>query len=189
MSASFTNQVIAQIELHQNTGKYKKKVYMLPKHLDEQVARLHLDHLGVKLTKLSKDQADYIGVPVDGPSQAGPLSLLKREPKNEERKANSAVKRRAQALQDWRLVDSKNVGSNPTTFCQSSNLPICQCPKGPGRHVTKVCQPLFICRPSVAVSESFLGDALTLRHRHARCTSARDLRLTPLPLPLRSPVE
>src|SRR5205809_1055635 len=67
MSASFTNQVIAQLELHANTGKYEKKVYMLPKHLDEQVARLHLDHLGVKLTKLSKDQADYIGVPVDGP--------------------------------------------------------------------------------------------------------------------------
>jgi adenosylhomocysteinase len=67
MSASFTNQVIAQLELHGNTGKYEKKVYMLPKHLDEQVARLHLDHLGVKLTKLSKDQAEYIGVPVDGP--------------------------------------------------------------------------------------------------------------------------
>ena len=67
MSASFTNQVIAQLELHGNTGKYEKKVYMLPKHLDEQVARLHLDHLGVKLTKLTKDQADYIGVPVDGP--------------------------------------------------------------------------------------------------------------------------
>src|SRR5882757_4129686 len=67
MSASFTNQVIAQLELHANTGKYEKKVYMLPKHLDEQVARLHLDHLGVKLTKLTKDHADYIGVPVDGP--------------------------------------------------------------------------------------------------------------------------
>src|SRR2546429_3524732 len=67
MSASFTNQVIAQLELHANTGKYEKKVYMLPKHLDEQVARLHLDHLGVKLTKLSKDQADYIGVPGAGP--------------------------------------------------------------------------------------------------------------------------
>ena len=67
MSASFTNQVIAQLELHANTGKYEKKVYMLPKHLDEQVARLHLDHLGVKLTKLTKEQADYIGVPVDGP--------------------------------------------------------------------------------------------------------------------------
>jgi adenosylhomocysteinase len=67
MSASFTNQVIAQLELNANTGKYGKKVYMLPKHLDEQVARLHLDHLGVKLTKLTKDQADYIGVPVDGP--------------------------------------------------------------------------------------------------------------------------
>src|SRR5436190_5785551 len=67
MSASFTNQVIAQLELHRNTGKYEKKVYMLPKHLDEQVARLHLDHLGVKLTKLTKDQPDYIGVPVSGP--------------------------------------------------------------------------------------------------------------------------
>src|SRR5881409_2506789 len=67
MSASFTNQVIAQLELHRNTGTYEKKVYMLPKHLDEQVARLHLDHLGVKLTKLTKDQAEYIGVPVDGP--------------------------------------------------------------------------------------------------------------------------
>jgi adenosylhomocysteinase len=67
MSASFTNQVIAQLELHANTGKYEKKVYMLPKLLDEQVARLHLDHLGVKLTRLSKDQADYIGVPIDGP--------------------------------------------------------------------------------------------------------------------------
>src|SRR5499427_5189621 len=67
MSASFTNQVIAQLELNANTGKYEKKVYMLPKHLDEQVARLHLDHLGVKLTKLTKDQADYIGVPVEGP--------------------------------------------------------------------------------------------------------------------------
>ncbi len=67
MSASFTNQVIAQLELHQNTGAYEKKVYMLPKRLDEQVARLHLAHLGVELTQLSKDQADYIGVPVEGP--------------------------------------------------------------------------------------------------------------------------
>jgi adenosylhomocysteinase len=67
MSASFTNQVIAQLELHRNQANYEKKVYMLPKHLDEQVARLHLDALGVKLTKLTKEQADYIGVPVDGP--------------------------------------------------------------------------------------------------------------------------
>ncbi len=67
MSASFSNQVIAQLELHQNNAKYEKKVYMLPKHLDEEVARLHLDHLGVKLTKLTKEQADYIGVPVEGP--------------------------------------------------------------------------------------------------------------------------
>ncbi len=70
MSASFTNQVIAQLELNGNNGKYEKQVYMLPKHLDEQVARLHLDHLGVKLTKLTPDQADYIGVSVDGPYKA-----------------------------------------------------------------------------------------------------------------------
>ena len=67
MSASFTNQVLAQLALHGNTGEYEKKVYMLPKKLDEQVARLHLDHLGVQLTKLSESQASYIGVPVDGP--------------------------------------------------------------------------------------------------------------------------
>jgi adenosylhomocysteinase len=67
MSASFTNQVIAQLELHQNAGKYEKNVYILPKHLDEEVARLHLDHLGVKLTKLTKEQADYIGVKPEGP--------------------------------------------------------------------------------------------------------------------------
>jgi adenosylhomocysteinase len=67
MSASFTNQVMAQIELFGNTGSYEKKVYVLPKHLDEKVARLHLDKLGVKLTKLSADQAAYIGVPVEGP--------------------------------------------------------------------------------------------------------------------------
>jgi adenosylhomocysteinase len=70
MSASFTNQVIAQLELHQHNDKYQKKVYILPKHLDEEVARLHLGHLGVKLTKLTKEQADYIGVPVDGPYKA-----------------------------------------------------------------------------------------------------------------------
>jgi adenosylhomocysteinase len=67
MSASFTNQVLAQLELHANAETYGKTVTMLPKALDEEVARLHLDHLGVKLTKLSKDQADYIGVPIDGP--------------------------------------------------------------------------------------------------------------------------
>jgi adenosylhomocysteinase len=67
MSASFTNQVIAQLELHQHNAKYEKKVYILPKHLDEEVARLHLDHLGVKLTKLTPEQAQYIGVKVEGP--------------------------------------------------------------------------------------------------------------------------
>ena len=67
MSASFTNQVMAQIELHTNCDAYECRVYTLPKHLDEKVARLHLDKLGVKLTTLSKDQADYLGVPVEGP--------------------------------------------------------------------------------------------------------------------------
>ncbi|MCU0636093.1 MAG: adenosylhomocysteinase, partial [Gemmatimonadaceae bacterium] len=70
MSASFTNQVLAQLELHANADRYEKKVYTLPKHLDEKVARLHLDKLGVKLTSLSKDQADYIGVSVAGPYKA-----------------------------------------------------------------------------------------------------------------------
>ena len=70
MSASFTNQVLAQLELHANAEKYGKTVTMLPKKLDEEVARLHLDQLGVKLTKLSKEQADYIGVPVEGPYKA-----------------------------------------------------------------------------------------------------------------------
>ncbi len=67
MSNSFTNQTMAQIELYTNNSSYEKKVYVLPKHLDEKVARLHLDALGVKLTTLSKEQAEYIGVPVEGP--------------------------------------------------------------------------------------------------------------------------
>jgi adenosylhomocysteinase len=67
MSASFTNQVMAQLELHQNNAAYEKRVYTLPKRLDEKVARLHLDKLGVELTQLSRDQATYIGVPVEGP--------------------------------------------------------------------------------------------------------------------------
>jgi adenosylhomocysteinase len=67
MSASFTNQVMAQLELHRNSGKYQKKVYVLPKHLDEEVARLHLAQLGVKLTRLTPEQAEYIGVPDGGP--------------------------------------------------------------------------------------------------------------------------
>ncbi len=67
MSNSFTNQALAQIEFAANVDKYQKQVYVLPKHLDEKVARLHLDKLGVKLTKMSKEQADYIGVPVEGP--------------------------------------------------------------------------------------------------------------------------
>jgi adenosylhomocysteinase len=67
MSNSFTNQTIAQIELFTKTDSYAKAVHVLPKHLDEKVARLHLDALGVSLTELSKDQADYLGIPVEGP--------------------------------------------------------------------------------------------------------------------------
>ena len=67
MSASFTNQVIAQIELWKNSEKYENKVYVLPKHLDEKVARLHLEKVGAKLTKLSKNQAEYISVKTEGP--------------------------------------------------------------------------------------------------------------------------
>ncbi|EIP99372.1 adenosylhomocysteinase [Opitutaceae bacterium TAV1] len=67
MSNSFSNQVLAQLDLWTNRDSYKVDVYRLPKHLDEEVARLHLEKIGVKLTRLSKEQADYIGVPVDGP--------------------------------------------------------------------------------------------------------------------------
>ncbi len=70
MSSSFTNQVLAQIELFTRTGQYPLGVHVLPKHLDERVARLHLDALGVRLTELSKEQAAYIGVPVQGPYKA-----------------------------------------------------------------------------------------------------------------------
>src|ERR1700724_1199692 len=67
MSSSFTNQTLAQIELWTNPGKYQKKVYTLPKHLDEKVARLHLDKIGVKLTRMTDKQSSYIGVPAEGP--------------------------------------------------------------------------------------------------------------------------
>ncbi|MCY3652251.1 MAG: adenosylhomocysteinase [bacterium] len=71
MSTSFTNQVLAQLDLHENADQYEAEVLLLPRYLDEEVARLHLEHLGVELTELTKDQADYIGVPVDGPYKRG----------------------------------------------------------------------------------------------------------------------
>ena len=67
MSNSFTNQVLAQIEIFTKPEEYPTGVYVLPKHLDEEVARLHLDALGVKLTTLSEEQASYLGIPVEGP--------------------------------------------------------------------------------------------------------------------------
>jgi adenosylhomocysteinase len=70
MSASFSNQVIAQIELFTNHSAYEKRVYVLPKKLDEKVARLHLPKLGVKLTELTEKQANYLGIPATGPFKA-----------------------------------------------------------------------------------------------------------------------
>lgn len=70
VSNSFTNQTLAQIDLWANKDKYEKTVYCLPKHFDEEVARLHLEKIGVKLTKLTKAQAEYLGVPVEGPYKA-----------------------------------------------------------------------------------------------------------------------
>lgn len=67
MSNSFANQTLAQIDLWNNKDTYENKVYILPKYLDEEVARLHLSKIGAKLTTLTSDQADYINVPVDGP--------------------------------------------------------------------------------------------------------------------------
>jgi adenosylhomocysteinase len=67
MSNSFTNQTLAQLDLWKNRDIYKAGVYRLPKKLDEEVARLHLDKIGVKLTKLTQKQAEYLGVPLDGP--------------------------------------------------------------------------------------------------------------------------
>jgi adenosylhomocysteinase len=67
MSASFTNQTLAQIELWTKQGHYQREVYTLPKHLDEKVASLHLDKIGVKLTKLTSEQATYLGLPQQGP--------------------------------------------------------------------------------------------------------------------------
>ena len=76
MSNSFTNQTIAQVELFTKNDEYEKQVYVLPKHLDEKVARLHLDALGAQLTELSPEQAAYIGVPVEGPYKSRALPLL-----------------------------------------------------------------------------------------------------------------
>src|SRR5690606_34007700 len=67
MSCSFSNQTLAQLELWANANAYENKVYILPKHLDEKVAALHLDHVGAKLEKLDQEQADYIGVTTEGP--------------------------------------------------------------------------------------------------------------------------
>jgi adenosylhomocysteinase len=78
MSASFTNQVLAQLELHARAEEYEKRVYMLPKELDEEVARLHLDHLSVRLTELTDEQSKYLGVPLEGPFKPDHQRYLER---------------------------------------------------------------------------------------------------------------
>ncbi len=72
MSASFTNQTLAQIELWTKQGQYQKKVFTLPKHLDEKVASLHLDKIGVKLTRMTAEQAAYLNLPQNGPYKPDP---------------------------------------------------------------------------------------------------------------------
>ena len=89
MSASFSNQTIAQLELYANRSKYEKKVYILPKHLDEKVARLHLGHLGVKLTQLTKEQAEYPRRTGRGSIQARSLSGTRRKSEVQSRKSRS----------------------------------------------------------------------------------------------------
>ena len=77
MSNSFSNQVLAQIELFTHNDKYEDQVYLLPKHLDEKIARVHVEALGAQLTTMTPEQSAYVNVPVDGPVQVGPLPLLK----------------------------------------------------------------------------------------------------------------
>jgi len=97
MSKSFTNQTMAQMELYTNEGGTRTKVYLLPKHLDEKVARLHLDALGVRLTTLTPRQAEYIGVPVDGPYKPEHLPLLSRPGDRRERGGSPPALRRRSA--------------------------------------------------------------------------------------------
>src|SRR3546814_8925410 len=91
MSSSFTNQVLAQIELWANSQAYKKDVYVLPKHLDEKVAALHLEKHGVKLTKLTQKQAEYIGVSAEGPFKPEDRKSTTSELKSLMRSSNAVL--------------------------------------------------------------------------------------------------
>ena len=105
MSNSFTNQVMAQLEIFTHPDFYERKVYTLPKHLDEEVARLHLDKLGVKLTTLTEEQADYLGIPVQGPPS--PTTTATDRPHHplagvaRHRKPGRAASRRAAGCFRW----------------------------------------------------------------------------------------
>ena len=157
MSNSFANQTLAQLDLWANKDTYKVGVYVLPKRLDEEVARLHLEKIGVKLTTLSPKQADYLGVPVEGPLQAGPLPLLKqpathghgRLPANREPPALHV--HAVQTLSWWPILKGagfsprgkslppdlvRNLAPNPRFACPvtESFLPGARSARNPARH-------------------------------------------------------
>ena len=115
MSNSFTNQTMAQMELFNNAAEYENRVYVLPKHLDEKVARLHLDALGVRLTTLTKEQAEYIGVSGGRPLQAGHLPLLTPPPPGEPPTGRKLVQRSAVSTSSrWAkrsLASARRVGT------------------------------------------------------------------------------
>ena len=114
MSASFTNQVLAQIELATNMDSYENKVYVLPKHLDEKVARLHLERLGAKLTELSESQASYINVPVDGPYKPDHYRY---------EIADGALRRRDVQSQGRPVTPSRRGGSSLLHLAQNRSQP------------------------------------------------------------------
>ena len=116
MSNSFTNQTIAQVELFTKNDEYEKQVYVLPKHLDEKVARLHLDALGAKLTELTPEQAAYIGVPVEGPYKPRPLPLLASRPDI----ADPALAPQGRARIDWAEGQMPVLRSIRERFARSS---------------------------------------------------------------------
>src|SRR3546814_13966867 len=125
MSASFTNQVLAQMELWANAPKYGKTVAVLPKHLDEKVAALHLEKVGARLTRLSEKQASYIGVTADGPFKPdhyryGGLPLLRPAPAGcSERPCLTPLRLRLRPLPCERRSDTSRVGKECVSTCRS----------------------------------------------------------------------
>src|SRR5262249_12604333 len=108
MSASFTNQVLAQIELCTNHGKYENEVYVLPKHLDEKVAALHLDKLGVKFAALTPVQADYLGLHRPGPFKPEPYQYWRAPPDRATRGRPRTVRRITRRRQERRCLSGEH---------------------------------------------------------------------------------